>query len=148
MSQFVRCVALVVCLLISVHRDAAAQASASLAWDQDPSSQVNGFIVSIDGVSVDYGLSPLSPNLTCGCSIALPFSGGTHSLQVVAYNTKAQAPSSILTVAPIAKPGGPYTGTVNTPISVNASGSQNPTGTITTYAWTWGDGAGTTSAAA
>src|SRR5262245_7959607 len=108
MSQFVRRIAVVVCLLLSIHRNAVAQTSARLAWDQDLSSQINGFIVSIDGVGVDYGLSPLSSSMTCGCAIVLPFSGGSHTLQVVAYSTKGQAASSVLTVAPVAAPGGPY----------------------------------------
>src|SRR5262249_58640228 len=76
----------------------------------------------------------------CGCSIVLPFSGGSHTLQVMAYGAKGETPSSMLTVAPVANPGGPYTGTVNAPVSVNASGSQNPAGTITAYVWNWGDG--------
>jgi PKD repeat protein len=147
MSQFVTRIALVVCVLVSIHRDAAAQSS-SLAWDEDLSTSVTGFIVSIDGVGVDYGLSPLNSSRTCGCAIALPFSGGSHTLQVTAYNAKGSAPSSVLTVATVAKPGGPYTGTVNTPLSVNGSGSQNPTGSITSYAWNWGDGTSATSSSA
>src|SRR5262249_30097251 len=101
--------ALLACVLALVHRDAAAQTiSASLAWDEDPSSQVSGFVVAIDGIRTDYGLTPLNANLTCGCSIALPFSGGSHTLQVMAYNAKGEMPSSMLTVAPVANPGGPY----------------------------------------
>jgi hypothetical protein len=146
MSQTVPRVAILLCVLTSVQRNALAQTS--LAWDEDLSSPVDGFIVSIDGVGIDYGLSPLSPNLTCGCMIALPFSGGSHTLQVIAYNATGQAPSSILTIAPVATAGGPYTGTVNAPLTVDASGSQNPTGTITTYAWNWGDGTGATTSAA
>lgn len=144
MSQAVFRIALVACVLVSVHRDAAAQTSARLAWDQSPMTGVSGFSVSIDGVRVDYGLSPLSTSQTCGCSIALPFSGGSHTLQVIAYGSSGEARSSILTVAPVANAGGPYTGTVNAPLTVNASGSDNPAGTITSYAWTWGDGTSTT----
>jgi len=148
MMQTAGRIALLSCVLALVHLDAAAQTSASLAWDQDLSSPVNGFIVSIDGIRTDYGLTPLNANLTCGCAIALPFSGGSHTLQVTAYSAKGEASSSALTVAPVAKPGGPYTGTVNTPVSVDGSGSQNPAGTITTYAWTWGDGTSATSSLA
>jgi hypothetical protein len=148
MIQTVGRIALLTCVLALVHHDAAAQTSASLAWDEDPSSPVNGFIVSIDGVRTDYGLTPLNSNLTCGCAIALPFSGGTHTLQVTAYSAKGEAPSATLTVAPVATPGGPYTGKVNTAVSVNASGSQNPTGTITGYEWNWGDGTSATSSSA
>jgi PKD repeat protein len=41
---------------------------------------------------------------------------------------------------PIANAGGPYTGDVNVPIQFSSSGSTDPDGTITTYAWTFGDG--------
>jgi PKD repeat protein len=41
---------------------------------------------------------------------------------------------------PIAKANGPYTGTANVPIGFSAAGSQDVDGTITSYAWTFGDG--------
>jgi hypothetical protein len=143
-----RCVALLLCALVLVHRDARAQASAWLAWDEDPSARVDGYAVRIDGVRVDYGLSALNSNLTCGCAIVLPFSGGSHTLQAGAYNSSGESWSSVWTVAPVANAGGPYSGAVNTALIVNGSGSQDPTGTITTYAWNWGDGTGVTSSSA
>ena len=46
-----------------------------------------------------------------------------------------------------ARPGGPYGGTVNTPIQFNGSGSTPAEGeTITNYAWTFGDGGTATGA--
>lgn len=42
---------------------------------------------------------------------------------------------------PVAAPGGPYSGTVGTPISFNGAGSSDPDGSIVTYAWAFGDGA-------
>jgi Bacterial Ig domain/PKD domain len=140
--------AVLVCALGLVQRDVRAQTSASLAWDEDPSARVDGFAVRIDGVRVDYGLSPRGPNQTCGCAIVLPFSGGSHTLQAGAYNASGEAWSSVLTVATVANAGGPYLGAVGTAVSVNGSGSQNPTGTITTYAWNWGDGTSATSSSA
>ena len=43
---------------------------------------------------------------------------------------------------PTANPGGPYTGTVDTPLSFDGSGSTDPdgNGTIVSYAWDFGDG--------
>jgi Bacterial Ig domain/PKD domain len=143
-----RRIALLLCALVLVHRDARAQASAWLAWDEDPSARVDGYAVRIDGVRVDYGLSALNSNLTCGCAIVLPFSGGSHTLQAGAYNSSGESWSSVVTVAPVANAGGPYSGAVNTALGVNGSGSQDPTGTITTYAWNWGDGTGATSSSA
>ena len=113
-------IALLWCALVFVYSDAAAQTSPGLAWDDDPAG-VTGYAVAIDGVRVDYGLSPLNSNLTCGCSIDLPFSGGSHTLQVSAYNALGESWSPVLTVAPVANPGGPYRGTARTAISVDGS---------------------------
>jgi PKD repeat protein len=148
MSQRLFRITLLVCALVLVHRHAVAQTSASLAWDEDPSVPVDGYAVRIDGVRVDYGLSPLNVNQTCGCAIVLPFSGGTHTLQAGAYNSAGETWSSVLTVATVANAGGPYQGTIGSAVNVNGSGSENPTGTITTYDWNWGDGTGATSSSA
>ena len=47
---------------------------------------------------------------------------------------------SPMTVAPVAKPGGPYSAQVGSAITVDGSGSSHPAGTIVGYAWNWGDG--------
>ena len=146
-QRFLR-IALFCCALVLVHRHAVAQTSASLAWDEDASAHVDGYAVRIDGVRVDYGLSPLTSNQACGCAIVLPFSGGSHTLQAGADNASGEAWSSVLTVATVANAGGPYRGAVGTAVSVDGGGSQNPTGTITTYAWNWGDGSSATSSSA
>ncbi|MEN6368125.1 MAG: PKD domain-containing protein, partial [Thermotogota bacterium] len=56
------------------------------------------------------------------------------------------APVSVTTITPppIAEAGGPYTGTVGVPIALNGSASS---GSITTYSWSFGDGATTQGAA-
>lgn len=41
--------------------------------------------------------------------------------------------------APIARPGGPYTGTVNTTVSFDGSTSSDPDGRIVSYDWNFGD---------
>jgi hypothetical protein len=67
-----------------------------LAWDEEP-GDVAGYAVTIDGIRVDYGLAPVGPDGTCGCSIPLPFTGGTHALIVSAYNSEGEASSPLTT---------------------------------------------------
>jgi PKD repeat protein len=42
--------------------------------------------------------------------------------------------------SPVARPGGPYNGTVGSPITFNGTSSADPDGTIASYAWAFGDG--------
>jgi PKD repeat protein len=42
--------------------------------------------------------------------------------------------------APVARPGGPYSGTVGSPLSFNGTGSSDPDGSIASYQWAFGDG--------
>lgn len=42
--------------------------------------------------------------------------------------------------APTADPNGPYSGTVNTAVAFDGTGSTDPDGTIVSYAWDFGDG--------
>jgi PKD repeat protein len=41
---------------------------------------------------------------------------------------------------PVARPGGPYNGTLNTAIAFSGTASSDPDGTIASYAWSFGDG--------
>jgi len=121
--------------------------SPKLAWDA-ATSGVAGFAVTVDGARTDYHLLPLGSKGVCGCSIAVPFSGGRHVVTVSAYNAVGQATSAPLTVAPIAKPGGPYSAAVGSPLAVNGSASYHPAGTIVRWTWNWGDGTAATTAVA
>ncbi len=42
--------------------------------------------------------------------------------------------------APVADPGGPYTGTAGAPVQFDGSGSFDPDGSVSSYAWNFGDG--------
>jgi PKD domain len=136
-------VVMVILVCILAVRFPRAQTGPSLKWDEDRSSTATGYIVTMDGVRTDYGLSPVASDGSCGCSIAVPFSGGSHTFTVTAYNKSASTTSATFRAALTANAGGPYTGTVGTAISVSAAGSSNPYGSIALYVWSWGDGSTT-----
>jgi hypothetical protein len=123
---------------------AIAQTNPQIAWDEDPTSLILGYAVTVDGVRLDYLRTPIGANLTCGCSIAPPFSGGHHTIVVSAYNFAGEVQSSELVVGPTAHAGGPYTGMAGSAIVTDASRSVAPTGTFTTFQWNWGDGTSST----
>ncbi len=138
-----RALLLLAALVLTSWNTAAAQTATKLAWDENPASGVNGYSVTVDGVRVDYQLTPVGANGACGCSIPLPFSGGRHTVVVGAYNNFGETLSAPLIVGPSANAGGPYSGQAGTALAVNGSGSIDSTGTITTYDWNWGDGTST-----
>jgi PKD repeat protein len=116
-----------------------------LAWDE-ASIGVTGYAVTVDGARVDYGLTPVAGDGTCNCSIPLPFSGGNHTVVVIAYNAVGETPSSPMTVAPVASPGGAYTAQVGSALSVDGSASNHPAGSIVQWTWNWGDSSANTTA--
>jgi regulation of enolase protein 1 (concanavalin A-like superfamily) len=121
-----------------------AQTGPRIAWDGQVAPAISGYAVTIDGVRTNYGTTPVI-NGACGCSIPAPFSGGRHTIVVIAYNSSGETPSAPLTVGPVANAGGPYAGTPGVAVAVTASGSVAPTGSLTNYTWRWGDGTADTS---
>ena len=72
---------------------------------------------------------------------------GTYSLTVRATDnlgaTKtSSAISLVITTPPVARPGGPYTGTLGQAVPFDGSGSSDSDGTIASYLWDFGDGDG------
>ncbi|HVH26040.1 MAG TPA: PKD domain-containing protein [Vicinamibacterales bacterium] len=121
-----------------------AQTGPRIAWDGQVAPAISGYAVTIDGVRTNYGTSPVI-NGACGCSIPAPFSGGRHTIVVIAYNSSGETPSAPLTVGPVANAGGPYSGTAGAAVAVIGSSSVAPTGSLTNYTWRWGDGTADTS---
>ena len=74
---------------------------------------------------------------------------GTYTVQLTVTDNSGLTGSAQTTVTvvavtqqpPVANPGGPYNGTVGTPVQFNGSGSSDPDGSITAYLWNFGDGA-------
>ena len=62
---------------------------------------------------------------------------GTLTVTPPSDTTTPPPPSS--NVAPIAKPGGPYTGATGAAITVDGSGSSDSDGSVASYRWSWGD---------
>ncbi len=70
---------------------------------------------------------------------------GNHTLTARATDTNNQTTTSsgvLVTVnlAPVADAGGPYTGTAGVTVNVTGLASTDSDGSISTYAWSWGDG--------
>src|ERR1700721_598924 len=108
------CVLALILLLPSAEQIASAQSGRSLAWDEDPSSSLPRFALTVDGVRTDLGLAAQLPGGSCSCSTPLPFSSGRHSVVISAYNQDGETPSTPLIVGPTANAGGPYSGQAGT----------------------------------
>jgi PKD repeat protein len=108
------------------------------------------FRVRLDGSSLSTTASSamLGAGAARSFSLVLPLTLGSETFtvrvddlgQVAESNESNNAQSVAVTAAtpaPIAEAGGPYAGTINTPISFNGTASS---GSITTYLWSFGDG--------
>jgi hypothetical protein len=134
------CVCAVLLLIITV--EARAQ-DAKLFWSHSNSDAVTlGYSVTIDGVTTDYGISPIGAGRagSCGCAIPIPFSGGYHTISVSAYNLFGQTQSALFQVGPVAMAEGPYSSQGGQLVTFDGGGSVSPNGWIAEYSWQWGDG--------
>lgn len=71
-------------------------------------------------------------------TVTLTVTEADSDTDIVSDTISVSAPNQ----PPVADPNGsdPYTGTENTPLSFDGSGSYDPDGTITSYSWNFGDG--------
>jgi PKD repeat protein len=71
---------------------------------------------------------------------------GNYSATLTVTDSSGATGSSSVAVqintAPVAKPGGPYTGKVGVPVTFDASGSTIPPGQVPGFTWNFGDGSG------
>ena len=132
-----------------------------------PSGATN-LVISTSGGSGDvdmytrFGSAPTDSTYDCRpyasgnnetCTVANP-AQGTHHVRLKAYSA-----FSGLTVvasfdvggggsneAPVAVSNGTYSGLINEAVSFSSAGSNDPDGSITSYSWSFGDGASSTSA--
>jgi PKD repeat protein len=70
---------------------------------------------------------------------------GTFTVSVKVTDTSslsntATTKATIAAAPPVAKAGGPYTGTTGTPVNFNGGGSTDPQGQTLSYTWKFGDG--------
>ena len=77
-------------------------------------------------------------------------SAGTFEVRLVVTDDQGSSDSNVTTatiteplvnLAPIARPGGPYSGSPGQGIAFNGSASEDPNGDTLTYSWDFGDGA-------
>ena len=117
-------------------------AGVALALNGSTSSDPDGTIASYawnfgDGTT-GTGATPSKTYATAGTfTVTLTVTdnnGATHSAATTA--TIALPPNQ----PPVARPGGPYTGTRGVALALNGSTSSDPDGTIASYAWNFGDG--------
>lgn len=98
-----------------------------------------------DGTISSYQWSFDDGGTASGATVAHTFTTlGTHSAQltVTDNNGSASSASATVTVAnqpPTANAGGPYSGFTGVAVQFNGNASSDPDGTISTYAWSFGD---------
>ncbi len=78
-------------------------------------------------------------DLTVHCSTYTYISAASSTFIVTSTTSSSGGGTSSSNSMPIAKPGGPYTGYVNTTISFNGTESYDPDGEIHAYTWDLGD---------
>jgi len=118
----------------------------ALSFDGSASNDPDGTIVSYswdfgDGSALGTGVAPThiyGSASTYTVTLTVTDNDGTASAPATTTATIADAPVGNL--PPTANAGGPYTGTAGVPLSFDGSASNDPDGSIVSYAWDFGDG--------
>jgi PKD repeat protein len=123
--------------------------NAAIAFSGAASSDPDGSIASY---AWDFGDGSTGTGATPSHSYA---GVGTYTVTLTVTDNGGLANSATTTAAvstgstpqaPVARPGGPYSGTVNATVSFDGSSSSDPDGRVVSYDWSFGDG-GTASGA-
>jgi PKD repeat protein len=115
------------------------------ATSSDPDGSIASYAWDFGDGTTGSGATPTHAYAGVGTytvTLKVTDNGGlTHTASTTATVTTVAAPQP-----PVARPGGPYSGTVNAAVSFDGSGSSDPDGRIVSYDWQFGDG-GTASGA-
>lgn len=118
-----------------------------VAFDGSASSDADGSIVSYDW---DFGDGTTGTGETTGHTYA---SQGTYNVSLTVTDDSGASDSASTTVsidsanqAPTANAGGPYTANAGDSLVFDGTGSSDPDGSISSYAWDFGDGTSDTGA--
>ena len=142
---FVAVICLVTCIfIISVSVREAQAADITLAWDQNPETDIEGYRVYVGSYSSDRTMAIDIGNYTT-CVIGDLEPGKTYFFAATAYNTaglesdfsdEITATVSAANQAPIADAGPGQTVTEGVLVTLNGLNSSDPDGEITSYEWT------------
>jgi PKD repeat protein len=118
-----------------------ASAGSSISFDGSASSDPDGSIVSYDW---DFGDNGTATGATPSHTYS---SAGTFVVALTVTDdgnaTDTQTVTATITAQPLpptADAGGPYSGTVGSPVNFDGSGSSDSDGTLVAFAWDFGDG--------
>jgi hypothetical protein len=101
----------------------------------------------VNAAAADYRLKTTSVFYAAGAGGSIPGANfatldtamGNPASDPPVDNPPPPPPPPPNNVAPVAKPGGPYTGVKSTPMTVDGSGSSDADGSIASLAWSFGD---------
>src|SRR5690242_11423829 len=125
-------------------------ASVTLAWDAVPSTALSGYIVHVGPAAGNY-TSTIDAGNTTTRVVSNLVEGSTYYFAVTAYDashTESGLSNEVSTTIPVTTPPAPvanFTASATTgaaPLAMNFTNTS--TGTIASYAWTFGDGATST----